>query len=88
MSTYNLSLLCAAFNFGILLLSAIAIALNVHFISSILFIGFTLTPIITFTGVLLGIGALVLKEAFLKCLYAIALNLSFFLLLLFILANF
>jgi len=65
----NLSFSCIAFNIALLILAFTPVTyINVLFL---------LSPMFAFCGVLLGIGAIVLKESFLKSVLAIVLNMAY-----------
>lgn len=81
MPANKLSFICVAINIiGIL---CFYIASTFHFLADLFGILILLmigaTPIVSFIGILLGIGAIVLKEPFLKCITAIILNFVFLL---------
>ncbi len=81
MPANKLSFICVAINIiGIL---CFYITSTFHFLADLFGILILLmigaTPIVSFIGILLGIGAIVLKEPFLKCITAIILNFVFLL---------
>ncbi|MGE7186994.1 hypothetical protein ACQKKK_24415 [Peribacillus sp. NPDC006672] len=77
MTVYKMSFLCVAFNIMLSIMSFLASNFDV-FLFRILSIGiFFLPQMVTFCGVLLGIGAIVLKEPFIKSIIAIALNIAY-----------
>jgi hypothetical protein len=72
----KLSYICVAIN--IIAILSFYIVLTIHFIADLFEPFFLLLiviyPMVSFIGILLGIGAIVLKEPFLKCITAIILN--------------
>ncbi|WP_274310170.1 hypothetical protein [Solibacillus daqui] len=77
MPANKLSFLCVAFNVTLSIISFLAGYFDGN-IFRVLSIGILfLPPIVTFCGVLLGIGAIVLKEPFIKSITAIGLNIVF-----------
>ncbi|MCB5238567.1 hypothetical protein [Niallia circulans] len=81
MPANKLSYICVAISFiGTLSFNIIS---TIHFLADLFglffFLMIVVSPIVSFIGILLGIGAIVLKEPFLKCITAIILNFVFLL---------
>ncbi|RFU69309.1 hypothetical protein D0463_02765 [Bacillus sp. V59.32b] len=76
MPVYKMSLFCVAFNITFSIMSFLTNNFDVIFLRN-LSIGIFFLPMVTFCGVLLGIGAIVLKENFIKSIISIALNIAY-----------
>ncbi|RIJ63758.1 hypothetical protein [Rummeliibacillus sp. POC4] len=88
MPVYKLSFLCVVFNVTFSIISFLAAYFD-GIIFQTLSIGiFFLPPMVTFCGALLGIGAIVLKESFIKSITAIGLNIAYIFANYYVLLNF
>ncbi|WP_428909934.1 hypothetical protein [Niallia sp. Krafla_26] len=79
MPVYQMSLYCVGFNLILSVLSFFAVYFDGVLARTVSMGIWFLPPMVTFSGVLLGIGALVLKEPFIRSILAIALNIAYIL---------
>jgi hypothetical protein len=73
----KMSFICVAVNIAISIMSIFANYFGGVFVRNLSIGIFFLPPMVTFCGVLLGIGAIVLREPFIKSIIAIALNIAY-----------
>ncbi|KGR84466.1 hypothetical protein [Lysinibacillus odysseyi] len=74
MAVYKMSCMCAAFNIIVLISYFALIVIEAGVLAGIVLLGIIFFPLVTFAGIMLGIGALVLKEPRMKSLIAVAVN--------------